>query len=94
VAAPHELGDGPAHRVPDGDEFVDAQLIGEGDDVVCAVLQAEGRVRAQTAPVPAVVGGKDPEVPAERIEGSEPVEGARGAETVQKEQRRRSSGSG
>ena len=61
-----ELGDRAAHRVADGDEAVDAQLAGEGGDVVGAVLEAERLGRAQAAAVAAVVDGDDAEVLGER----------------------------
>ena len=55
VPPPHVLGDGAAHRVPDGDEPVDPQDIGHGDDVVGAIGEAKGAATADALAVAAMV---------------------------------------
>ena len=90
VAVPHELSDRPAHRVADGDEGVDGQMIGDGNDVVGTGVEAEGIRGAQTPPVPSVIERHDAELATERAKGGEPVEPPGRGQTVQEDDRRRS----
>ena len=54
MTVPHELRDRSAHRVPDRNERVDAQHVGQRDDIVGAVRQPEP-LRAHAAPVAPVI---------------------------------------
>ena len=55
------MATGTAHRVADGHELVDAEHIGEGDNVIRAVLETERQRRAHATAVAAVVEGDHPE---------------------------------
>ena len=59
MSAPRELRDPAAHGEPGGDETVDAEDVGERDDVVGTVAQIEPG-RLDSAPVPALVECDDP----------------------------------
>ena len=89
VPAPEQLGNGSAHRVPDGDHRAGA----EGDQclrgVVGAVGQPEDAAGAQALPVAAQVRGDDVEVLRERLERPEPVEATARDPAVQEQQRGR-----
>ena len=94
VAAPQQLGDRAAHRVPGRDAAADAQFAEERRDVVGAVLEPERRRGAQPASVAAVVEGDDPEVVRQRTEARQPVQrGGRGP-PVQQHHGGRASGPG
>ena len=54
VPAPDQLRDRAAHRVADDGEALDAERVGDRDDVVGAVLEGE-RLRPDPAAVPALV---------------------------------------
>ena len=94
MAAPDELGDRAAHRVADRDDPVEAERVGEGGDVVGALLEAERLGRADAAAVAAVVEGDDVEVLGERRVARPPVEVGRRRPAVQQHERRRAGRSG
>src|SRR3954471_18465172 len=78
MSPPEQLGDGPAHRVADGEEPVDAENVGQRGDVVRTVGQAEAP-GADAAPVAPMVEGDHSVVRAQRVVAGEPVETGGGA---------------
>src|SRR3984893_17743419 len=92
MAGPDELRDRPTHRVADGDEPLDTQLVGDRDGIVGAISQTEVAVDLDTVTVAAMVDRHDPEVPRQAAVTEPPVEVGRRRETVQQEQDRRPRG--
>ena len=94
VPLPDELRDRSTHRVADRDEAAHAELVGEGDDVVGAVLETEHPARANAAAVAPVVESEHPVVRCEGTVRRVPVEVRGRAETVQQDNCRRARGTG
>ncbi len=77
VTLGEDLGDGPAHRVPDDHGPSHAELLLDTGNVVSAPLHAERRCPSPEAAMPTQVGGDDPEGTAEVLERPVPVERGR-----------------
>ena len=90
MTLPEQLGDWTSHRVADGDASLNAQLAGQGGDVIGTVLESERCIGAQAAPVPAVVDGDHAEAARERRETRSPVERGSCRPSVQQHDDRRS----
>lgn len=81
MTVPGQRGDRPAHRVADGKEAPEIQLLRDQDCVICTVRQAETR-GTEALPVPAMIHADHPEMLGERPKARPPVEATRRAETV------------
>ena len=86
MPAPDELGDRATHGVADGDDGLEAENLGEGGDVIGAVLETKGPAAANPPAVTPMVEGDDVEVMAERLEAAEPVQGGGGGPPVEEDQ--------
>ena len=88
MAVPHELRDGPAHRVADDDRPVDAEHVQRRHRIVGAVGEAHRALGTDAATVTAVVDGHHAVVLGQRGVGGEPVGVGGDPDAVQEEDRR------
>ena len=88
VPTPAELRDRSAHRVADGQQRLDAEHVGERDDVVGAVDKAKV-AGADAVAVAAVVDDQKIEPFGERRQRRVPVEAAGSGQAVEQYERRR-----
>jgi hypothetical protein len=88
MTLPDELRHRATHRIPDRDERVDPECIGDGDGVVSTVFEPERPTRAQPAPVTAMVEGNHPPMLRQLGVTREEIEVGGRRPTVQQNERR------
>lgn len=86
MTLPDELGNWPAHRVPDRDEGVDTERVGDGDHIVGTVDEPKRLLAAQPAGMAAMVERNNSIVLGERAIAGEVVEVGRCCPSMQQDE--------
>ena len=88
MTPPEELRDRAAHRVARRDHLAGSEFVHERRDVVGAVGETHVPAGADATSMAAQVGREHMELPAQRLEGAEPVEPAARHEPVEEDEGR------